>query len=159
MPSTYVKCDAPGCNAVVDRLPADLCMGKMGTQTFRGMSGGDLARAYAKEIGWSVIEDRDFCPLHTRAVLIKNAVMAARKDQPWQTFVGELSWGDTGITEFKRADGSIEAGTLSITDTVWVGDDEFADEYPVFEFETVDGRKLSIWDFEKFRIIKRDFDE
>jgi hypothetical protein len=59
MTSSYVKCD--GCEAVVDRYPADHPKGMSGDGTF-GRFNGHAAREHAQSIGWTYVNERDFCP-------------------------------------------------------------------------------------------------
>lgn len=61
MTSQYVQCDAPGCKSAIDRWPVGQ---GYGDGTFGKMS-GHAARSYAQTIGWTFVDGKDLCPLHS----------------------------------------------------------------------------------------------
>lgn len=59
--SQYLKCDAPDCDDVVDRLPPDTTL--HGQATFNKF--GDGAREYAATLGWVSEGGIDLCRGHS----------------------------------------------------------------------------------------------
>jgi hypothetical protein len=64
MTSKYIKCDEPGCEAVVDRTTPEHPLGGH-HGTFDAIGGGAVARAYARSLGWTIVDGRDLCPTHS----------------------------------------------------------------------------------------------